>query len=83
MINRKNYSDELYKISFSIGGLELNKINKQVKNLLNRTDSTFTITELSQQLVVIIELPIQNIPDYVGMFINEGLALYEIKEINN
>ena len=83
MIDRKNYSDDLIQVRFSIGGLEHKDIQEQVIQGITDFDKTigYEFKNENGQIVMVVYTPIQVIPEIVRLLGKKGIAIYEVSKL--
>lgn len=83
MIDRKNYSDDLIQVRFSIGGLEHKDIQEQVIQEITDFDKTigYEFKNENGQIVMVVHTPIQVIPEIVRLLGKKGIAIYEVSKL--
>ncbi|QIL46202.1 hypothetical protein G7081_03500 [Vagococcus coleopterorum] len=81
MINLHDYSNNKVTITMTIGGLNDRLIKQTVETIIaaHGHQLEYSINESASQLKLI--LATQEIPEFVKLFTNENLAIYEMKEI--
>lgn len=83
MIDRKNYSDDLIQVRFSIGGVEHKDIQEQVIQVITDFDKTlgYEFRNEDDQIVMVVHTPIQVIPEIVSLLGKKDIAIYEVSKL--
>lgn len=83
MIDKFNYSDDLFFVDINIGGFETkhiqNMVLKEVKK--NNQVKSFFIKDLDGCKILSLELPIQVLPIILLNFSKKNLAIYEVTNV--
>lgn len=86
MIDRKIYNTDVIKVQFNLGGLETDNIQKQVIHLIQHTHDLiedYVFKNIDNQVVIVVTLPIQTIPELVSALTQNNIAIYEVSEFIN
>lgn len=83
MIDRKNYNDDLIYVRFSIGGLEHEDIQEQVvQGIMDLGKNIwYEFKNENAQIVMVVNIPIQVIPEIVSSLGKKGIAIYEVSKL--
>lgn len=83
MIDRKIYSTDVIKVQFNIGGLETEIFQKQIINIIQNTHeliADYAFKNVGNQVVIVLTLPIQVIPEIVLALAQNNMAIYEVSK---
>ncbi|WP_313150755.1 hypothetical protein [Lysinibacillus capsici] len=84
MIDRKDYSDNVIKVQFNLGGLEIESIQNQVIQIVQKTYELvdYELKCINNQVVLLLTLPIQVIPDIISALAQKDMGIYEVSKFN-
>lgn len=82
MIDIRDYTDRFVFVSFSIGGIELHDIQKMIFKELGKWEHIKSISiDSNHNSQLVLELPVQVIPEVVAYFCAHNLAVYEVRHM--